>query len=350
MNIIYARNPGYGFVSTPSDAVVRELEKLGHTIVWTDNVDFIPPKKYDFVISFYEATTLLGDVISKKFNIPHYAHIEWLPPWRAVATCNPREYGYTGNEEELKHAQDMQKHYLLVGKTWLAAKIKSLGGKAFFDYHSKLLQSDLSDVIVRLPSIDVETCLLAKQMYSPKQIPNRIITISRLVPNKRYDILLDIVNRIQQKVEWVIVGDGPEKEKVQKSFNNENVTLTFLGAEWGWTRLYELSKSALYLGSWTGMPPIEAALLGCYPIIIDAPKTQEINDSILKELFRGYINVCDPKNIPETMKIVEQTIASTPDDKKEKCEKLVKSFLNNELGVTTAEQNAKNLEEHLNNG
>ena len=92
MKIVYARMPGYDFVSTPSDAVIRELEKAGHKIFWTDNLNYLPLDKYDVVFSPYESATLLGDAISKKLNIKHYAHIEWLPPWR-IKKVNPSEYG-----------------------------------------------------------------------------------------------------------------------------------------------------------------------------------------------------------------------------------------------------------------
>lgn len=68
MNIIYARMAGYDWVSTPSDAVARELNNLGHKITIVDNPNYIPLGEYDFVWSPYESVTILGDILSKKWK------------------------------------------------------------------------------------------------------------------------------------------------------------------------------------------------------------------------------------------------------------------------------------------
>ena len=45
MNILFAREAGYDGVSTPADAVIREIEKLGHKVRIVDNLEYIPSEK-----------------------------------------------------------------------------------------------------------------------------------------------------------------------------------------------------------------------------------------------------------------------------------------------------------------
>ena len=78
MRIIYAKMQGYDWVSTPSDAVARELEKAGHTIEICEDIYSVPVGDFDFVWSPYESATLLGDYISDYKGIPHFSHIGFV--------------------------------------------------------------------------------------------------------------------------------------------------------------------------------------------------------------------------------------------------------------------------------
>ncbi|MDD4984112.1 MAG: hypothetical protein PHH82_04740, partial [Candidatus ainarchaeum sp.] len=111
MNIIYARMPGYDWVSTPSDELARGLESLGCKLTLIDNLNYIPPYDFDFVWSPYESVTMLGHMISKRLNIPHYAHIEWLPPWRIFKECKAEQYGFLKENPELQQIDQMIPYY-----------------------------------------------------------------------------------------------------------------------------------------------------------------------------------------------------------------------------------------------
>ena len=341
MNIIYARMQGYDWVSVPSDAVARELENLGHKVTIVEHIDYIPYAKYDFVWSPYESVTVLGDAISKILEIPHIAHVEWFPPWRISKECNAMEYGFTGKEPELKPDvfNNSINYYKHIGEAYLNADIKTLGGEAFVPYMAKFLNIDTSFITVRLPSIDTTTIEKVKKMYSPKRIPNRILTVARLVPNKRYDLMVKVMNKIEIPCEWVIIGDGPEADRIKQELNNDNINLTLMGPVWGWGRFYEMLKATVYLGGWTGMPPIEAALLGCEPIVICPKTTKEIPNCQLKELFRDVVPMFTD-DFKRAAKKIEQYINKQT---KKHYPDIVDKFRKGEMGVLPSSINAENI-------
>jgi len=276
MNIIYVRMTGYDWVSVPSDAVARELERLGHKITLVESLQYIPPDDYDFVITFYESVTLIGDAISKKLGIPHYAHVEVLPPWRVREGADIANYGLTPDDPEVQPKQlaNTIMYYRDVGEAWKNAAIKSVSNHCRVKFHEDLL--GIEDLQLRYPSIDVASIERAKQMYNPQKLENNIITVSRATSIKRYDLLLQVMNLVKTPVAWTIIGDGPMLDVIKTGLTNSNVSLDLKKAQWGWVRYYEIMKAKLMVYAMGGMPPIEAALLGTFPIVIENPPTDDL--------------------------------------------------------------------------
>lgn len=344
MKIIMARMLGYN-ISTPLDAVSRELEKLGHKLHIVESIDDLPAdaQQYDFIFSAYESVTLLGEAIRQKTGLPHYAHMEWIPPWRIFDTCDPKEYGYTDGVTEVTKdkKEGTVKHYQVVMEAYLKADIRTISSPFYLDYLTKFCNQKVT-AIERSPSVDVATMLKAKQLYSPKRISNRIVTLSRLVPNKRYDLLVKVMNQLNVKCKWVIIGGGPVSDFVRKELKNDKVDLKILGTLWGWERCYELLASTIYLGAWTGMPPIEAALLGCYPVVINPKVSTEVSGDVLRQHFLDSFPVIDEINIQDAGKQLEQLLEKQ-DTLGVLCKEIETKFLNNELGIQTSKQNATNI-------
>jgi glycosyltransferase involved in cell wall biosynthesis len=329
--------PGYDFVSTPSDAVARELEKLGHTIYILSDIDTIVPNKVDFVWSPYESVTVLGDALSRIHKAPHFSHIEWLPPWRVVQDCNIEIYGY--KEREVPFEQSYNSYKKIVDM-YNIASIKTISSKEFLKYmfDAYHLEFDANNFIFRAPSIDYETIKKARSMYTPMDRPkNRVITIARAVPNKRYDLMCSVINNIKTEIEWVIVGSGPTLDLIDKNVNNKNVFIKKIGPQWGFGKYYWLLSSTVFLGAWSGMPPVEAELLGAKSFLIRPQNTKEVNiTAVFNELFNNQIfNDTDPISVAKEI----DSYLSNPikDDSFETM------FLNNGMGVTTAKQNAINI-------
>lgn len=346
MNIIYVRMQGYDWVSVPTDEVVRELEKLGHKIYIVDHPDRIPTGTWDWVWSPYESVTLLGDVVARTMGIPHYSHIEVLPPWRCIDNPDYENYGLTDkNDPEIKNFNQMQSYYIKVGTAWKNADIRSLSTPVRLEMHKKLFP-DLGDVVYDFPPIELNMANKAKKMFSPKRIFNRVVTISRAIAIKRYDLLVKVMNQLKTPVTWTIVGDGPMLKFIETNINNNNVTVTPLGGLWGWAKWYELLKSSVLVYAMGGMPPIEAALMGCKPICIEQQPTRDIPDfdKFMESNFGNSVPIFKYDKTEDMAELVDSALAGR-DILKEY--NTVEKFMSGETNVRPAAEYAKTIVERM---
>jgi len=353
MNILYARMQGYDWVSTPSDAVARELEMLGHNVTIIETLDDVPAKKFDFVWAPYETALFVGEAAAQKLCIPLVSHLETIPPWRIKRNIDFFNYGLTENDPEISQQQLNYTipYYERVGKAWKNAAIKTLSNHSRIDYHKKLLNIT-EDIPLRYPSIDVTSINKAKNMYSPKHIENRILTVSRATSIKRYDLLIQVMNQVQTKVTWAIIGDGPMLEVIKQKVTNPNVTLEIMGSKWGWSRYYEMMRSKLFVFAMGAMPPIEAALLGSFPIVIENQPTDDLPDFDKFMRYNFAFNKDDYKTTffpifqhnqieemaetidAEIIKPVGQSLAEN---------KTIEAFMRGDTNVTPSSVNAKQI-------
>lgn len=283
--------PGYDWVSTPSDAVAREIEKLGHKLVQVEDPRGVPPREYDFVWSPYESVTLLGDEISKRYDVPHYAHIEWFPPWR-VGEVNKEEYGFIDTgiseiEEFYKTELNWRRtwpYYEAIGHAHYNAAVKTINSTSFHSLY-KRVAGNWDHLYHRYSCVDTAFIDAFNKTYKVKKIANRVITVARAVPNKRYDILVAIMNQVQRPVEWVIVGDGPMLLYIKKVLTNPNVKLIIKGPLWGYQKLYEIAQAGYSLHCWSGLPPFESIGVGTFPLVIVPPTPKELDSNHIEQIF-----------------------------------------------------------------
>jgi glycosyltransferase involved in cell wall biosynthesis len=339
--------PGYTWVSTPSDAAARELEKLGHKIVLCDSTHHIPFGDFDFVWSPYESVTLIGDAVAKKLDIPHVSHIEVLPPWRVQRDCDVENYGLQRDDPELKVLDQTIPYYLRVGKVWKNVAIKTISTPVRVAFHEKLL-GPMPDLQIRYPSIDVESLDKAKIMYSPKRIQNQILTVARVTFIKRYDLLVNVMNHVKSKVTWTIIGDGPALKYVKENLSNENVTLDCLGALWGWAKMYEMMRSKLFIYAMGAMPCLEAAYLGAFPLAIEAPATRDIPDfdKFLESNFGGALPIFKYNEHEKMATAIDEELSKS-DGESLKVWDTANKFLSGKTNVTPASVNAKQIIERF---
>lgn len=343
MEIIYARMQGYDWVSVPSDAVARELENLGHHVTIVDSLQHIPIREYDVVWSPYESVTLLGDAIAKQLNIPHFAHIEVLPPWRVIPNCDYHNYGLESNDPEIKNFQFTHPYYMEVGEAWKRAKIKTISSKTRIPMHQKLL--NITDEIhLRYPSIDITTLDKAKKIYNPPLKDTQILTVARAVPIKRYDLLIQVVNKIKTKAIWTIIGDGPMISKIKEQVINPNITVEFLGSLWGWEKLYHMIGARVFLFAMGAMPALEAAYLGVFPIVIENPPTRDIPDfdKFMLDNLGDSVPICSYNELEVAAECVDEEL-NTPRGKSLSEWGTVEKFLTGQTNVTPSSVNASNI-------
>ncbi|MCF6245169.1 MAG: glycosyltransferase family 4 protein, partial [Sulfurovum sp.] len=108
-----------------------------------------------------------------------------------------------------------------------------------------------------------------------------ILSVSRLVNWKRVDRTIQAMNRIEdERIVYLVVGDGPEKEILEAMSNKNNVK--FLGARIH-TEVRELMKTidvfiSMYDLSNIGNPLLEALVEGCAIITYDTGDTSSVVD------------------------------------------------------------------------
>jgi len=357
MVIIYARMRGYDWVSTPSDAVARELEKLGHKVLWVESLDYLPITKADVVFSPYESVTLVGDAISKKLNIPHYSHVEVLPPWRVKENIDFANYGLSRDDPEIasERLASTIPHYMMVGKAWKNAHMKSVSNHCRVDFHHKLL-GKVDDLLIRYPSVDVVSIETAQRMYSPKRQDDKVITVSRAMPIKRYDLLMQVMNKIKSKVTWTVIGDGTMLEVLKQGVTNPKVKLDIRGGVWGWERYYEIMTSKLMIYAMGGMPPLEAALLGTFPIVIENPPTDDLpefdkfmryNHGFKKDNYQTtFYPIFQHDQIDEMADKVDEELAK-PAGQSVADNAIKTAFMCGSMNVTSSKANASQLIERI---
>ncbi len=103
-----------------------------------------------------------------------------------------------------------------------------------------------------------------EQFFCNKPRDERYITVSRLVPNKRVDLLVKAFNQL--KLPLVVVGEGPEK-KYLKKIANKNVQIVGYQTQREISNLMSSCRAFVYAGVEDfGIAPVEAMASGA-PVI-----------------------------------------------------------------------------------
>ena len=139
--------------------------------------------------------------------------------------------------------------------------------------------------------------------YSLEENKFYILSVSRLVNWKRVDRMIQTMNKIEKgNIVFLVVGDGPEKEKLQAITEKNNVK--FLGAKTH-MEVRELMNVvdvfiSMYDLSNVGNPLLEALVEGCAIITYDTGDTASVIDGKNGILIPFYSN--EEKKIIKTLR------------------------------------------------
>jgi len=310
MKLICVREPGYQWVSTPADAVIRELKNLGHKIFITESPYNLPVEQYDWTLSFYEHSAILGNIISRLSNTPHFCHIETIPPWRYFYDCDVENYGLTKDDQEVIEGIKNRPMYERIAGVWSDAKVHTLSNHSRI-YLLRSIVPQVENIQLRYPSIDTRSIEKFKKMYSPKIEQNVILTVSRATKIKRFDLILKVSNEIKTpNTVWKIVGNGPALKDMQDGLKNPNVKISFLGGQFGWSRFFEMAKANVFISAMGGMPPIEAALLGCSSFGIEQEPTLQTPefDRFMEYNFGKVIPIFKHNQYADAAQMIDESL------------------------------------------
>ena len=129
--------------------------------------------------------------------------------------------------------------------------------------------SDKITVIPNPVNINELTKLASKKCKLPKFADNSaplLISIGRLTEQKGFDRLIDWFCELQGNVNLLIVGDGPDKEKLNKQIRAANKTkkIKIIGFQANPFSLVKKASAVVLASRWEGLPNIglEALALG----------------------------------------------------------------------------------------
>ena len=111
-----------------------------------------------------------------------------------------------------------------------------------------------------------------------------VLSVSRLVQWKNVDILLEACSGLGLKV--VIVGDGPDKSKLETMASHLDLDVDFVGQVSRNQAIFLMSKSKIFalLSDYEGLSIalVEAMMSGCRPLVsnIEANKSVVVNDEV----------------------------------------------------------------------
>jgi len=161
---------------------------------------------------------------------------------------------------------------------------------------------------------------------------NFYLSVNRLVPNKRIDLLIKAFNKLDYPL--IIIGDGPERYNLKK-ISNKNITFLSKKSDYEVEKYMSRCRAFVYAGLEDfGIAPIEAMASGA-PVI--AFGQGGILDSV------NCINNCDHNKIPTGILFKRQTSSDIYDtinwfeDKK-----IWKQFNSESLNYSTQKFSTKN--------
>jgi glycosyltransferase involved in cell wall biosynthesis len=97
-----------------------------------------------------------------------------------------------------------------------------------------------------------------------------ILTVGRLAPQKNLDMVLDIAAALRERrdLRFVIVGDGPERDKLQRRITNEWLQVRLLGQSDDIGSLLAAADIALLTSTWEARALVaQEALLAGLPLV-----------------------------------------------------------------------------------
>jgi glycosyltransferase involved in cell wall biosynthesis len=117
----------------------------------------------------------------------------------------------------------------------------------------------------------VDTAFFAATDDELRQPREHLLAVGRLTPYKRFDLALAVAARLSIPI--VIVGGGPEEERLRKVAKREKARATFVGtpSDEELREIYVKAKALLFPGIEDfGLIPVEAQAAGVVVVGVDA--------------------------------------------------------------------------------
>jgi len=244
---------------------LRSLINKKHNVIIVNSSEDAPYNNIDVVISLSEDAVEDAFNISQRYNIPFYAHIDWIKPWM-VFKESEHNWGHI-NKIPFSEKMNFIRKYQNIAMYWSMADVKSMSANCFHQLMRELTGILDMNIYTKYPTPDVEEILKHK---SNKRL-NRITCVSRFVPYARIHHLIKALQMIEFDGVLALVGSGNEKNLYEAIKGNLNIEY------YSDLEKYDIiSESKLVISLWNGTVPGESLLLDIPVVAYDSAYMREI--------------------------------------------------------------------------
>ena len=337
MKVLYITPAGAGGTSPQiemANFMRKRFDKLDLFVLGKDPLPSVDGG-WDVVFAAMEAAVPVAHEIAKQLEIPLYCHWEWLPPFRLYGYPggdDPRNWGYRDEHvDEHYQNQGYYQKYKTIIECAIDSAVSSCAGNLCKDIAKEFSENSLDNCFLKYPASPIP---LNKKRSNEKM--DYFTTVSRLVPNKRVAHLAEAVKKANLDTTWVIVGEGPEKEIIQKIIAECRTKVKFIPNTNGEKKFFFLSKAKFQISAWHGLPQLEAALVGTPTINLHIPYIEELYGNSLT-----WAHGVDA--LAEKMKVFneDQKLCS------EQADRLYTEASEDKININTLEQGADIIEHTL---
>lgn len=270
---------------------LRDLVEKGHTVTIINGKEEAPYKFVDVVVSLSDDSVEDAFNIAQRYNIPFYAHIDWIPPWM-VFKESEYEWGYI-DKIPFKKKMNFVRKYQNKAMYWAMADVKSMSAECFHPLMKEFVGIKDMEIYTRHPQVDVDEVLKNKSPFKA----NQITCVSRFVPHKRVHHLIKALQMIDYNGVLNLVGSGEEKN-LYKAMGGD-LEIRFVS---DLDKYRTMATSDLVVCLWNGMVPAESMLLGVPVIAYDT--------SYMKELYGDSIHYVTNNAISELARKIKEVVTN----------------------------------------
>lgn len=340
MNILVITNIPNKLYKEDTDVLCEGLEELGHKVIkvafdgYTANIPTEGISKIDVIWSPYERENSVAHLVKKELGLKAkiVGHYEWIPPWR-VGLEHPKEWGYEkDNIQPVFYGQPYFKNnYATMINSYLTCNIRT----RITDYLVSTIENfgnvKIGNSYVKPYVIDDKQMLSETANIEEKY---QIMSTARLVPHKRIHHIIKALSLLKNPPAYKVIGDGEEKEKLNKLAKKLGVDIEFLGTGKYGIKTKTIEESMFSVNIWASLPIGESAILKKPAITYGHPTMVETHKNGCKYVGNN--------NIGELSKAIKFWV-DNPTERVKTGEEAYRQLINNETGVYTKIEGTKKL-------
>lgn len=337
LRVLYLTPPGLGDNPTPETVAAEELRKLGHavTLVKTSSDEEPPEGVYDVIYVAMHPSAIAGWNARARCNAPIYVHLEGCPWWR-IGLDDPTKWGYSEEEaqEIRERVPQFRRYYRKLCELTDAADYRDAAFPAHIRAAEFLLEKKLNYPL-RGAMFDLTS---ASQSDFTLQEEYRIVSMTRLVPDKFMHHVARALTLLENPPVWSIIGYGPDREKIEKIVAGTRVKIEFMGALYGVEKFNEIRRAMFGVNLRAGVPPAE---------LLYMDRTNISYYSYIRQLWDDDIVYFTPFSDIERLAEKIQYVIDHPEERQERAQVGKQKLLGGELKTKPAPLFARELEEIL---